>query len=80
MSYFNVAAFPPGPWATGAKPSLRTPPLAGAMVSLDDLEWDRMTDTGMWIWAGVFTVVGLVASYFIAVAWQRHKDRLPPEP
>ena len=34
-----------------------------------------MTDTGMWVYAGVFTVVGLIASFFIAVAWQRWKDK-----
>ena len=39
------------------------------------LEPDRMTDTGMWIWAGILTVASLVASYFVAVAWQRWKDK-----
>lgn len=43
--------------------------------SLGPLDPDRMTDTGMWIWAGILTVGGLVASYFIAVLWQRWKDR-----
>lgn len=31
----------------------------------------KMTDTGMWIWAGILFAVSLVVSYFIAVAWQK---------
>ena len=49
------------------------------MAELEDsfgpLEPDRMTDVGMWIWAGIITVVSLVASYAIAIGWQRWKDK-----
>ena len=31
----------------------------------------KMDDGGMYVWAGILTVVGLVASYLIALAWQR---------
>lgn len=41
---------------------------------LGPLEPDRMTDAGMWIWAVILTVVSLVASYCIAIAWQRWQD------
>lgn len=44
------------------------------MAGLADLDAVKMTDAGMWIWAGILTVVGLVASFVIAVAWQRWKD------
>lgn len=40
-----------------------------------DLSLRDMDDTGMWVWAGILTAVGLVASLVIAVAWQRWKDR-----
>jgi hypothetical protein len=43
------------------------------------LEPDRMTDTGMWIWAGILTVVGLAVAFVIAVAWQRWKDQRKPK-
>lgn len=33
-----------------------------------------MTDAGMYAWAGIVTIVGLVASYLIAVGWQRWKE------
>lgn len=33
-----------------------------------------MSDTGMYLWAGLLTVVALVASYFIAGAWQRWRE------
>lgn len=42
---------------------------------LGPLEPDRMTDTGMWIWAGLLTVGSLVASYFVAIAWQKWRSR-----
>lgn len=32
-----------------------------------------MDDGGMYAWAAIVTVVGLVASYFIAVWWQKRK-------
>lgn len=31
----------------------------------------KMTDTGMWIWAGILFAASLVLSYFVAVAWQK---------
>ena len=40
----------------------------------EDLAPAKMTDTGMWIWAGVLTAVGLVASYVVAVWWQRRQQ------
>lgn len=43
--------------------------------SLGGLDPDRMTDTGMWAWAAILTLVSLAASYFVAVAWQRWKDK-----
>lgn len=42
---------------------------------LGPMEPDRMTDTGMWIWAGLITIGSLIASYFIAVSWQRWRGR-----
>lgn len=35
------------------------------------LDISKMDDGGMYVWAGILTVVGLVASYLIALAWQR---------
>ena len=40
-----------------------------------DLSATSMDDAGMYVWAGVFTVVGLVASFGIAIWWQRWKDK-----
>ena len=40
-----------------------------------DLSPAKMDDAGMWVWAGIFTLVGLAASYGIAIAWQRWKDK-----
>lgn len=34
-----------------------------------------MDDTGMWIWAGVLLVISLLASYLVAIGWQRWRDR-----
>lgn len=42
---------------------------------LGPLEPDRMTDTGMWIWAIIISVLSLVASYVVAVGWQKWKER-----
>lgn len=42
---------------------------------LGPLEPDRMTDAGMWAWAVIITVLSLVASYFIAVWWQKRTPR-----
>lgn len=39
------------------------------------LDPDQMTDTGMYVWAVILTIVGLAASYAIAVGWQRWKEK-----
>lgn len=39
------------------------------------LDPDRMTDTGMYVWAAILTLVGLAASYAIAAGWQRWKEK-----
>lgn len=41
---------------------------------LEAMDPARMTDAGMYAWAGLITVGTLVASYFVAVWWQRRKD------
>lgn len=33
-----------------------------------------MDDTGMWLWAGLLTVVALAASLVIAIWWQKRKS------
>lgn len=40
----------------------------------DSMEIDRMTDAGMYWWATILTIIGLVASYGIAMWWQRWRD------
>lgn len=40
-----------------------------------DLSFSSMDDAGMWTWAAIVTVVGLVASFGIAVLWQRWRDK-----
>ena len=40
-----------------------------------DMDLDHMDDGGMYVWAGIVTVVGLLASYGIALAWQRRKAK-----
>lgn len=39
-----------------------------------DLTPSAMDDAGMWTWAGILLVVGLVASYGVARVWQRWRD------
>lgn len=51
------------------------PRRVGAVMALGPLDPTKMTDTGMWIWAGILTAVGLAASYAIAVGWQRWKEK-----
>lgn len=53
------------------------PESVGRLVAdlFEALDPARMTDTGMWIWAGILTTVGLAASYAIALAWQRWKEK-----
>lgn len=41
---------------------------------LESMSPGRMTDVGMWAWAGVLTLVGLALSYAIAVGWQRWRE------
>lgn len=45
------------------------------MTALGQMQPLNMTDSGMWIWAAIILVVSLTASYFVAVAWQRWKDK-----
>lgn len=40
---------------------------------VESLEIDKLDDSGMYIWAGILAVVGLVASFAIAVWWKRRK-------
>lgn len=41
---------------------------------LEFMDPDRMTDAGMYVWAGLITLGTLVASFFVAAWWQRRKD------
>lgn len=45
------------------------------MLAIGQFDPKAMTDTGMWVYAGVITVVSLVLSFVIAVWWQRRKDK-----
>lgn len=38
---------------------------------LDSMDFDKMDDTGMYLWAGLLTVASLLVSWAIAVGWQR---------
>lgn len=42
---------------------------------LGPMEPDRMTDTGMYVWAALITVATLAASFAVAVWWQRWKEK-----
>lgn len=53
-------------WAAGVQ---------GSMGLLEDMEPGKMTDTGMYVWAGILTVTVLVASYFVALWWQRRGEK-----
>ena len=44
-------------------------------MALGPMDPIKMTDPGMWIWAGVLTAISLAASYFVAIAWQRWRDK-----
>jgi hypothetical protein len=52
---------------------------AGARPPPVDLSLTGMDDAGMWAWAAILTAFGLVASFAIAVAWQRRKDKKQDE-
>lgn len=62
---------PPRTWAHKGHGAARP----WALVALEFMDPDKMTTAGMLVWAAIFTVVGLVASYFIAIGWQRWKDK-----
>lgn len=63
---------PGGPVESGPTTSLALGKVAASLASLQEaMSITDMTDTGMWIWAGVLTVVGLVTSWLIALAWLR---------
>lgn len=44
-------------------------------MALDFMAPTSMTDTGMWVWAGLITVISLGASWAVALWWQRWKER-----
>ena len=44
-----------------------------AAALLTSLDLQKMDDNGMYLWAGILTVVGLAASFGIAIWWQRRK-------
>lgn len=72
--YFNVLSFPTG---HGGPVHLGATRVMCRDRRRDDvdLSLSKMDDAGMWVWAGILTVVGLALSYGIAIAWQRWKDR-----
>ena len=49
------------------------------MGLFDSMEVDHMDDTGMWLWAAILTIVGLGASWLLAVWWQKRKERQKAE-
>lgn len=73
-SYLVVARFPSGPWDAVARRLFSPGAVAVDVAGLADLDAAKMTDFGMWVWAAILTVLGLVAAFIIAVAWQRWKD------
>jgi hypothetical protein len=44
-------------------------------VALEFMDPDSMTTAGILVWAGIVTVGTLVGSYFVALGWQRWKDK-----
>lgn len=82
LSYFKMSCFPressaPGRQGREVATANVMGPLPGrrSVGLLDSLEVDHMDDTGMWLWAAILTVVGLGASWLIAVWWQKRKER-----
>jgi hypothetical protein len=49
-------------------------PPGGFVIPLANMDLDNMDDSGMWLWAGLLTIVALAASLGIAVWWQRRKN------
>lgn len=49
--------------------------VGGRTMALGPMDPLKMTDTGMWLWAGLLTLVGLVASFGIAMGWQKWKEK-----
>lgn len=47
----------------------------GLVQLLFSLTPGDMDDAGMYTWAGILTVLGLVASYFVAIGWQRWREK-----
>lgn len=41
---------------------------------LEAMDPDRMTDAGMYAWAGILAVATLAVSFAVALWWQRRKD------
>jgi hypothetical protein len=62
-------------WCGGAAsvmgPRGRGPRVLALADLLSSMDFDNMDDTGMYVWAVVLTAAGLLASWGIAVAWQR---------
>ena len=38
------------------------------------LDLDHMDDGGMYVWAGIVAVVGVVGGLAVTIAWQRWKE------
>lgn len=68
---FHWARWAVFPFSPGAANDMSRAPRRGIV----DLSLRNMDDEGMWVWAGILTLVGLVASLAIAAAWQRWKDK-----
>lgn len=39
----------------------------------------KMTDAGMYTWAGILAVLSLVVSYFVATWWHRMREKRQAE-
>lgn len=49
--------------------------MAGMGNYLGPLAPDKMTDAGMWWWSAIITVGILAVAFFVAIGWQRWKDK-----
>ena len=72
------------PWGTwGARARGPQGPCDGTawpvFVALEFLDLDDMTDAGMFVWAGIIAVGTLAGSWFVALWWQRRKERQKQE-
>ena len=81
----DLIGFPPGAAAPAFRPGAGAWEVASAKAMggsracrpmralLLELDLNDMDDGGMYLWAGILAVVGLAASFGIALAWQRWK-------